>query len=86
MHIRKQLPLCVIALDSEVTNSPNGTSGVLANICVIGGSGFGVSDTFCSPGEFTFDVVYLCGSDIAQSERNPLLDFSNLFNGGDDPS
>ena len=53
---------------------------------MIGGSGFEVSDTFCSPGQFTFDGVYLCGSRIAQSELKPTLNWSNLFNGGDSPS
>lgn len=72
-----------ITLESVVTNDASGTSGVLSNIYVIGGSGFGVSDTFCSPGEFTFDGVYLCGSRIAQSGNG--LNFSNLFNGGDSP-
>ena len=72
-----------ITLDSAVTNGPDGTSGVLSNIYVIGGNDFGVSDTFCSPGRFTFDGVYLCGSRIARSERG--LNFSNLFNGGDSP-
>ena len=75
-----------INLDSVVTSGPNGTSGVLSNVYVIGGSDFEVSDTFCSPGEFTFDGVYLCGSLIAQSELKPGLRWSNLFNGGDDPS
>ena len=72
-----------ITLDSVVTNGPSGTSGVLSNIYVIGGSDFGVSDTFCSPGQFTFDGVYLCGSRIAQSASG--LNFSNLFNGGNSP-
>jgi hypothetical protein len=75
-----------ITLDSAVTNGPNGTSGVLSNVYVIGGSGFEVSDTYCSPGKFTFDGVYLCGSRIAQSELKPTLSWSNLFNGGDSPS
>ena len=75
-----------IVLDSVVTNGPNGTSSVLANVYVIGGAGFGVSDSFCSPGEFMFDGTYMCGSDIAQSERNPFLNYSNLFNGGSDPT
>lgn len=75
-----------ITLDSVVTNGPDGTSGVLSNVYVIGGSGFEVSDTFCSPGQFTFDGVYLCGSRIAQSELKPTLNWSNLFNGGDNPS
>ena len=73
-----------ITLDSVVTNGPSGTSGVLSNIYVIGGPGFGVSDTFCSPGQRTFDGVYLCGVRIAESPSG--LDFSNLFNGGSDPS
>lgn len=73
-----------IALDSVVTNGPSGTSGVLSNVYVIGGSGFGVSDTFCSPGQYTFDGTYLCGNRIAQSESG--LNFSNLYNGGDAPS
>jgi len=72
-----------ITLESVVTNSANGTSGVLSNVYVIGGSDFGISDTFCRPGRFTFDGVSLCGSPIAQSERG--LNFSNLFNGGDSP-
>ncbi len=73
-----------ITLDSVVTNGPSGTSGVLSNIYVIGGSDFGVSDTFCSPGQFTFDSTYLCGVRIAQSPRG--LSFSNLFNGGSSPN
>jgi hypothetical protein len=72
-----------ITLDSIVTNAPSGTSGVLSNIYVIGGSGFSVSDGYCSPGQFTFDGVYLCGVRIATS--NSGLSFSNLFNDGSSP-
>lgn len=74
-----------IALSSIVTNSAGGTSGVLSNIYVIGGPGFSVSNTFCSPGQFTFDGIYLCGTRIAQSTLIPGLNFSNLFNGGSNP-
>ena len=72
-----------IVLDSVVTNEPSGTSGVLSNVYVIGGPDFAVSDTFCTPGQFTFDGVYLCGRRIAQSGGG--LNFSNLFNGGSSP-
>jgi len=74
-----------IALSSVVTNDPGGTSGVLSNIYVIGGPGFSVNNGFCSPGQFTFDGIYLCGTRIAQSSRTPGLNFSNLFNNGPNP-
>lgn len=74
-----------IALDSAVTNGPNGTSGVLSNVYVIGGPGFSVNDGFCSPGQFTFDGIYLCGTRIAQSTSRSL-NFSNLFNDGSSPN
>ena len=74
-----------INLTSTVTNASGGTSGVLSNVYVIGGADFSVNDGFCRPGEFTFDGVYLCGTQI--SERTPKgIRWSNLFNGGDAPS
>ena len=79
-----------IRLDSVVTNLPasgglpEGTSGVLSNIYVIGGPDFGIQRGSCSGGRFTFDSIYLCGDRIAESSRNGL-NFSNLFNGGDNP-
>jgi hypothetical protein len=74
-----------LSLSSVVTNDPMGTSSVLANIYVIGGPGFFVSDTFCSPGERTVDGNYLCGARIATSTLIPGLSWSNLFNGGSNP-
>jgi hypothetical protein len=74
-----------ITLDSAVTNAAGGTSGVLSNVYVFGGSNFSVSDGYCSGGRFTFDSIYLCGDEIATSTRNGL-DWSNLFNGGSNPS
>lgn len=73
-----------ITLDSIVTNTVAGTSSVLSNIYVIGGSDFAISDGFCSPGQFTFDGVYLCGDKIATSSTG--LNFSNLFNDGANPN
>jgi len=81
-----------IQLDSVVTNLPasgslpEGTSGVLSNIYVIGGPDFGIQQGFCSGGEFTFDGVYLCGDRIANSTAKPGLRYSNLFNGGSNPT
>lgn len=72
-----------IVLDSVVTNAPNGTSGVLSNIYVIGGPGFTIQNGFCNGGRFTFDSIYLCGNNIASSSRG--LSFSNLFNDGSSP-
>ncbi|MDH3387698.1 MAG: hypothetical protein OEN02_07310 [Gammaproteobacteria bacterium] len=81
-----------IELTSSVVNqSSAGTSSVLSNIYVIGGPGFMINDGFCSPGQFTFDGIYLCGSRTAEglprgtppNEFN--LNFSNLFNGGSNP-
>ena len=66
-----------ISLHGIVTNlgTPLSNSFVLADVFVYGGSGFSVADTFCSPGRFTFDSVYLCGSRLGRS---------NLFiNNGD---
>ena len=74
-----------LTLSSIVTNDPGGTSGVLANIYVIGGPGFSVSPTFCSPGERFPDGTYLCGTRIASSTLIPGLSWSNLFNGGSSP-
>ena len=44
-----------------------------------------MSAGFCSGGQFTFDGVYLCGDEIATSSRNGL-NWSNLFNGGSNPT
>jgi hypothetical protein len=74
-----------ITLNSVVTNGADGTSGVLSNVYVYGGSNFAVQDGFCSGGRFTFGGIYLCGDEIATSSRNGL-DWSNLFNGGTDPT
>lgn len=74
-----------IQLDSTVTNGTGGTSGVLSNIYVLGGPDFAVQDGFCRGGQFTFDGIYLCGDEIATSSRNGM-DWSNLFNGGSNPT
>jgi len=74
-----------IVLDSVVTNEPGGTSGVLSNIYVFGGSDFAVQNGFCSDGEFMFDSIYMCGAEVATSSRNGL-DWSNLFNDGSSPA
>lgn len=73
-----------ITLDSIVTNGLEGTSSVLSNIYVIGGSDFAISDGFCDPGRFTFAGIYLCGDNIATSSKG--LDFSNLLNDGANPN
>jgi hypothetical protein len=56
-----------LSLDGVVTNdgTPLSSSYVLADIKVIGGSGFGLSDTYCS-GQYAFGV-YLCGSTLGSS-------------------
>ena len=61
-----------ISLDAMVTSLNTDLSNpfVLADIWVYGGSDFSVSGSFCSPGKFTFDSVYLCGD---------RLGWSNLF-------
>lgn len=73
-----------IVLNSVVTNETGGTSGVLSNIYVFGGSDFAVQDGFCSGGQFMFDSIYMCGDETATSSRNGLT-WSNLFNGGTSP-
>ena len=72
-----------IRLDSVVTNSAGGTSSVLSDIYVIGGSDFRLDDFFCSSGQRGDMGIYLCGERIATSSSG--LSFSNLFNGGSSP-
>jgi hypothetical protein len=56
-----------LSLHGIVTNvgTPLSASYVLADVKVIGGSGFGLSDTYCG-GQYAFGV-YLCGSNLGSS-------------------
>lgn len=67
---------------TENTSDPNGTSaGVLANVYVFGGDGFGVFNSGCFPRDvFMFDSTYMCGERIATSNEEPRRNFANLFN------
>jgi hypothetical protein len=58
-----------ISLHGVVTNdgTPLSASYVLADIKLIGGPGYYVSDTYCSSGQYTFSGVYLCGGNLGSS-------------------